>query len=92
MGDKVFDMYVNAEAYKSAKKSGSPYNPKTKTATVDTTGSTPTIKLNDNKILKTMKKYFGTDDAYSIWVPAAEQEYGTAKKKPSTKANSYEAG
>ena len=34
-----------------------------------------------------MKKYFGTDDTYSIYVPAAEQEYGAGKKKPSTAAN-----
>jgi hypothetical protein len=39
-----------------------------------------------------MNKYFGTDDTYSIYVPAAEQEYGAGRKKPSTKANKNLAG
>lgn len=29
---------------------------------------------------KIIKRYFGTDDSYSIYVPAAEQEYGAFKK------------
>ena len=39
-----------------------------------------------------MKKYFGTTDAYSIYVAAAEQEYGSGKKKPSTDANGQAKG
>ena len=39
-----------------------------------------------------MKKYFGTSDAYSIYIPAAEQEYGSGKNKPSTDANKKLAG
>ena len=35
-----------------------------------------------------MKRYFGTNDSYAIYIPAAEQEYGAGKKKkPSTEAN-----
>ena len=49
---------------------------------------TPTVTVKDYDNLKSrMKKYFGTTDAYAIYVPAAEQEYGAGKKKPSTAAN-----
>lgn len=83
MGDKVFDMYKNAELYKSSKN----YNPVSNIATINTTATNPTIDLGRyESIKKSMKKYFGTDDTYSIYVPAAEQEYGSGKK-PSTKAN-----
>ena len=91
MGNKVFDMYHNAEMYKSYKAGKTTtYNPKQKIATVDTNKAQPTVDLGQySDVLKVMKRYFGTNDAYSIWVPAAEQEYGTGKKKPSTKANKY---
>jgi hypothetical protein len=88
MGDKVFDMYKNAELYKN--RMNVPYKPKANIAKIDTEATTPTVDLGQyTDVLKQMKKYFGTDDAYSIWVPAAEQEYGSGKKKPSTKANKY---
>lgn len=92
MGNKVYDMYYNAAKYKEHKKNGtiSEYNPKENIADVnDYKNGKATIDLGDKKsILTEMKKYFGTDDAYSIWVAAAEQEYGTHKKrKPSTDAD-----
>ena len=88
MGDKVFDMYKNAELYKASRTNPSSYNPVSNTATVDLNSSTPTVTVAGlEKIKGTLKKYFGTDDAYSVYVPAAEQEYGSGKQKPSTKAN-----
>lgn len=96
MGDKVFDMYKNAELYQSHKKSGtlSEYKPVSNIATIDLpTDNTAEPKVtvtNYNKLQNTMKKYFGTTDTYSIYVPAAEQEYGSGK--PSTKANKSIAG
>lgn len=91
MGSKVFDMYLNAANYKDFKRGKtSSYEPKQNIATVDTDKSQPTVDLGQySGVLQEMKKYFGTDDAYSMWIPAAEQEYGSAKKKPSTKANKY---
>lgn len=86
MGGKVFDMYHNAELYKNRKNKA--YNPIQNVATIDTTASVPTIKMNQyTDVLDKMKKYFGTKDSYSMWVPAVEQEYGSSKKKPSTKAD-----
>lgn len=84
MSDKVFDMYKNAELYKKNKN----YTPVVTNADVDYAPTTPTSSLGGlKKVNEHMKKYFGTDDAYSIYVPAAEQEYGAGKKKPSTKQN-----
>lgn len=91
MSDKVFDMYKNSELYKSYKKGEiSKYNPVVSTATInrDPSTSTTTVTVRDYDNLKaSLMKYFGTDDAYSIYVPAAEQEYGSGKNKPSTDAN-----
>lgn len=88
MGDKVFDMYKNAELYNTNKN----YKPVTNIATVTSSPDgkrTPTVTVKDYDNLKNrMRKYFGTTDAYAIYVPAAEQEYGAGKKKPSTAANS----
>lgn len=102
MSDKVFDMYKNSELYKSHKRAGTlaQYNPVTNTAEYkeaasddkNNVSSAPTITVADYASIKTvMKKYFGTDDEYSIYVPAVEQEYGSGKNKnvkPSTAANS----
>ena len=94
MGDKVFDMYKNAELYKASRTNPSTYEPMTNVAKIQLptdTKSKPTITIdNYEKINKTMKKYFGTDDAYAIYVPAAEQEYGSGK--PSTKQNERVTG
>ena len=89
MGEKVFDMYKNAQLYKDNEDNLKNYKPVTDLATVDTENNTPTITVsNYDSIKKTMKKYFGTDDTYSIYLPAAEQEAGAGKKKkPSTTAN-----
>ena len=88
MGPKVFDMYYNAELYK---QNGINYKPKTNIVTVDHNQKEPikpTISISDyDKLRKSMKKYFGTEDSYSIYIPAAEQEFGAGKKKPSTQAN-----
>lgn len=90
MGDKVFDMYKNAELYKASKTTGN-YKPVSDIATIELPAddkSKPTVDLKQySSVLKSMKKYFGTEDAYAIYVPAAEQEYGAGKKKPSTEAN-----
>ena len=88
MSDKVFDMYKNAELYKASRTNKTEYKPVTNTATVNLSGSTPTVTIdNFESVKKSLKKYFGTDDTYAIYVPAAEQEYGAGKKKPSTAAN-----
>lgn len=90
MGDKVFDMYKNAELYQAHKKSGSlsSYKPVANVADVNISDSEATVKVKDYENIKaSLKKYFGTDDAYSIYIPAAEQECGHGKKKPSTRAN-----
>ena len=88
MGPKVFDMYQNAELYKTYGKN---YKPQTNIVSVNNNSDnpiTPTIEVSQfNKVRNSMKKYFGTDDSYSIYIPAAEQEYGAGKKKPSTEAN-----
>ena len=74
MGPKVFDMYKHAKSYKENTKSG--------TAGADFEMDT----TDENNIaapdaLKSvLKKYFGQEDTYSIYVAAAEQEYGAHKK------------
>jgi hypothetical protein len=92
MSDKVFDMYKNAELYQKHKTDKtSPYNPVANIATINDSAdgkSKPTITIEDYESMHvSMKKYFGTTDAYAIYIPAAEQEYGSGKKKPSTAAN-----
>ena len=84
-------MYKNAELYKASRSNPETYKPVANVATIDLPAdskSKPTVKIGSyEKVWKGMKKYFGTDDAYSIYIPAAEQEYGSGKKKPSTAAN-----
>ena len=91
MSDKVFDMYKNSEIYKQNKGDLSNYNPVSNIATINIPAdskSKPTIKIdNYDKLSGSLLKYFGTTDAYAIYVPAAEQEYGSGKKKPSTNDN-----
>ena len=93
MGDKVFDMYKNAELYKQCKLENKldTYQPVSNIGDIkmaDETIPEPTITVKDyNKLQGTMMKYFGTTDTYSIFIPAAEQEYGANKNKPSTEAN-----
>jgi hypothetical protein len=93
MGDKVFDMYKNAELYQGHRKAGTikQYKPVSDVATVNIPADTkvkPSVTINGlTTVNDHMKKYFGTNDAYSIYVPAAEQEYGAGTKKPSTREN-----
>lgn len=78
MGPKIFDMYKHAQEYKGNKLS------------IKGNSDTEVKITGDNIVINTpkelnnvLKKYFGHDDAYSIYVAAAEQEYGA--QKPSTK-------
>ena len=95
MSDKVFDMYKNSELYKANRNNLAEYKPVSNTTKITggTTekGEAPTIATvtveDYAKLESTMRKYFGTTDTYSIYVPAAEQEYGAGKKKPSTEQN-----
>jgi hypothetical protein len=88
MGEKVFDMYKNAELYKSSRTNKTSYKPVSNIATINLEAKQPTVKIDQySNVLQSMKKYFGTDDAFSIYIPAAEQEYGSGKTKPSTKNN-----
>lgn len=98
MGDKVFDMYKNAELYKNARNSDpNSYKPVSNIATINNDpadASKATVTVNNYaKLNNDMLKYFGTTDTYSVYVPAAEQEYGAGKrKKPSTAQNKNLAG
>lgn len=98
MGDKVFDMYKNSEEYKIKKKQNRlrAYNPISNIATIKESTDEKyevTIDLGTySNITNNMKKYFGTTDSYSIYVPAAEQEYGAGKKKPSIASNKNAVG
>lgn len=96
MGNKVFDMYKNAELYKENRHDLNNYKPVSNIATINIPAddkTKPTVTVDGlEKVKLNMKKYFGTDDAYSIYIPAAEQEFGAGKKKPSTNANDAIAG
>lgn len=96
MGPKVFDMYKNSELYRNGgngydEKVNRNYTPVGGIVNINNENADPiepTISgtaLTDFK--NNLKKYFGTDELYSIYVPAAEQEFGAGKKKPSTEAN-----
>jgi len=65
MGPHVFDMYTHASEYK-----GSPG-----TNVANENGAAP------SNLRPVLMKYFGTDDTMSIYVQAAEQEFGAWKKK-----------
>jgi hypothetical protein len=81
MGPKVFDMYKHAKSYQSSKNSSyGDCNVELPTDNTDIKITTP-ADLNS-----TLKKYFGHTNTYSIYVAAAEQEYGAHTKKPSTKS------
>lgn len=89
MNDKVFDMYKNAELYKASRDNPSAYKPSVNVADVNIETTKPTVTIKDfASVQNTLKKYFGTTDTYSIFVPAAEQEYGAGKKKPPVETNS----
>ena len=80
MGPKIFDMYKNAKEYKGNK------NIAINTNDVEMSTDTSAIEISVPEEMKNvLKKYFGHEDTYSIYVAAAEQEYG-AHKKPSEKS------
>ena len=86
MSDKIYDMYKNAELYKATRTNPDKYEPVTNTATVDLAVTQATVTVKDfDKVQGSLQKYFGTTDTYSIYVPAAEQEYGAGKKRPAPK-------
>jgi len=88
MGPHVFDMYTHAKEYKSAGGSTgdmsgvadyyTTFKGQNKIDKID-------VDLQNNKVNSNMKnilkKYFGTDDTFSIYIQASEQEYGAWKKK-----------
>ena len=78
MGPKVFDMYKHAKEYKGSSKTmvGG------RDSEIDTSDEKNITAPDELKSV--LRKYFGQDDTYSIYVAAAEQEYG-AHKKPSQK-------
>lgn len=93
MSDKVFNMYCNSLQYKASLNSGIDYNPVIENSNSndesDTLYDYKNKKLNLNNVTGTtsaeltqhLKKYFGTDDAFSIYFAATEQEYGASKNK-----------
>jgi hypothetical protein len=99
MGPKVFDMYANSVKYKGGPDGTAhnfgyePINHNLNINREDKDYLQPTTNIKEfTDTLKCMKKYFGTEDTYSIYVPAAEQEFGAGKKKPSTEENKNVTG
>lgn len=80
MGPKIFDMYKYAKEYKGESKATAYKGPDEEMMTDPTKW---TMDITNNNYKNTLKKYFGHTDTYSIYVAAAEQEYGAGKKKPS---------
>ena len=76
MGPKVFDMYTAAKEYKGQYKSN--------VISDNSTGSELKLGSAPADLKPILMKYFGTDDTTSIYVQAAEQEYGAWKKKKVT--------
>jgi hypothetical protein len=96
MTDKVYDMYKNAELYKASRTNKTAYNPVVDTATIEFDSGDKTAATITMSALRaagsTLKKYCGTDDTYSIFVAAAEQEYGSGKKRPIEKTGGGTSG
>ena len=74
MGPKVFDMYKHAKSYKGNKMSAAGNNNMEISTSNEQNISVP------EELKGVLKKYFGQEDTYSIYVAAAEQEYGAHKK------------
>lgn len=92
MGKKIFDMYQSAQEYQSRKSFNTYESYADMAGELNTKKATVTNKVNISELtgisegdLKNMKgilqKYFGETDTYSIYVAAAEQEYGSQKRK-----------
>lgn len=75
MGPKVFDMYTAAKEYKGSYRNG--------TITDNSTDTEFRLSEASSAMKPILMKYFGTDDTTSIYVQAAEQEFGAWKKKKS---------
>lgn len=126
MNEKIFDMYKNAQEYKSLwnKKANkqanvddmhsytpreSQYNTILQDEEIPSQSDAPALEITEQTLskqlidssqiyssldendklleyLKTMTKYFGTDDLYDIYIPAAEQEWGSSRVTESQKA------
>ena len=76
MGPKVFDMYTAAKEYKGQYKHN--------IISDNSTESEMKLGAAPADLKPILMKYFGTDDTTSIYVQAAEQEFGAWKKKKVT--------
>jgi hypothetical protein len=97
MGSKVFDMYNNSKEYSNKKgeldniiAKGTP----DKDIVIGTGKGKQTIAtINDvSKMGKVLQKYFGHTDTFSIYVAAAEQEYGASKPSQKDYNNKQHGG
>ena len=92
MGPHVFDMYTHAKEYKSedveTKKEIAGLSDYFKQFKASEKISAEAIKAGyktaPGDMKKIFTKYFGTDDTFSIFIQAAEQEYGAWKKEDKT--------
>lgn len=92
MGPKVFDMYKTAQEYQGGQSKFKTYSYSESNGGELNTGQSNVNGRNITEVtgmsegdLKNiggiLKKYFGETDSYSIYVAAAEQEYGSQKRK-----------
>lgn len=98
MGPKIFDMYTHAKEYNGGGGVGGLLSGGGSIAglsdfyvtnkNVNKISKEEIQRINEStpaSMKKVLKKYFGTDDTFTIYVQAAEQEYGAwAKKEDST--------
>ena len=104
MGPKVFDMYTHAKAYKSdGTKIEVSSSDVAGYTSMFTDRSILSKKLSAAELKKfypqdmsgtknVLMKYFGRDDTYSIYVAAAEQEWGAGKKNSTGNTQAHGAG
>lgn len=77
MGPKIFDMYKNAQEYKTDISL-----PLVGDAATEVTAAGQTVKIDDlDNMKKVLQKYFGHVDTQSIMVASMEQEMGAGKKQ-----------
>lgn len=98
MGEKVFDMYKNAEKYKMHKENYTMELYKKEITSENNSINVPDLPQSDKAeqsyekiwstkmdlsslrdLKTTLRKYFGGTDTYSVFVSAAEQEFGSTK-------------
>jgi hypothetical protein len=99
MGPHVFDMYTHAKEYKAAGGSKSDMSGVSDYYTTfqgkDKIDSSIVAAKNASvspKMKNLLMKYFGTDDTFSIYVQAAEQEYGAWRKAKDEKKGGKTGG